>query len=47
MSTIYQHLKQALDGHRNALEELEAALLEFEATLAAQEGPQQRTQEGQ
>ena len=47
MSTIHQHLKQALDGQRNALEELEAALLEFEATLAAQEGPQQRTQEGQ
>ena len=48
MSNTPQRLKQALDAHRKALEELESALLEYEGTLGdAQESPQQRSQEGQ
>ncbi len=46
MSTSQQRLKQALDAHRKALEELENALLEYEGTLDSEEGPR-RPQEGQ
>ncbi len=39
-----QRLRQALQGHRAALEELESALLEFEESISgeAQERPQER-----
>jgi excisionase family DNA binding protein len=39
-----QRLKQALRAHREALEELESALLEFEESISgeAQERPQER-----
>ena len=40
MSTIHQRLRQALDAHRKALEELESILLEFEGTLDAQVLPE-------
>jgi excisionase family DNA binding protein len=33
VSTLHQRLKQAIEAHRKALEELENALLEFEDTL--------------
>ena len=36
VSTLYQRLKQAIEAHRKALEELENALLEFEGTLDGQ-----------
>ena len=46
MTTSHQRLKQALDAHRKALEELESALLEHEGALDSEDGPQ-RPQEGQ
>ena len=39
MSNSHQRLKQALDAHRKALEELESALLEHEGTLDSSEDP--------
>ena len=47
MSTIHQRLRQALDAHRKALEELESILLEFEGTLDAGEVPERPQEEGQ
>jgi excisionase family DNA binding protein len=47
MSTLTQRLREALDAHRKALEELESILLEFEGTLDAGEGPERPQEEGQ
>ena len=46
MSTLHQRLREALENHRKALEELESIMLEFEGTLDTGEDPE-RSQEGQ
>ena len=46
MSTTHQRLRQALEAHRKAFEELESTLLELEGTLGVEEETE-RPQEGQ
>ena len=46
MSTTHQRLRQALEAHRKAFEELESTLLELEGPLGVEEETE-RPQEGQ